>query len=69
MEEAVLVSKKLFGLEFVEINDVQKYHPEVKPMKSEVRSQKTEVCNDFVVLLYADYHPRKGKRASLDDEF
>ena len=63
VEEAVFgLAKQLFGLEFVEINDVQKYHPEVKTY--EVRSQKSEYgSNDFVALLYADYHPRKGKRA------
>ena len=63
VEEAVFgLTGKLFGLEFVEINDVQKYHPEVKTY--EVKSQKSEDgSNDFVALLYADYHPRKGKRA------
>ncbi len=63
VEEAVFgLAKQLFWLEFVEINDVQKYHPEVKTY--EVRSQKSEYrSNDFVALLYADYHPRKGKRA------
>ncbi|KAF1857203.1 hypothetical protein Lal_00015393 [Lupinus albus] len=63
VEEAVFgLAKQLFGLEFVEINDVQKYHPEVKTY--EVRCQKSEYrSNDFVALLYADYHPRKGKRA------
>ena len=63
VEEAVFgLAGKLFGLEFVEINDVQKYHQEVKTY--EVRSQKSEVgSNNFVALLYADYHPRKGKRA------
>ena len=63
VEEAVFgLANQLFGLEFVEINDVQKYHPEVKTY--EVRCQKSEDgSNDFVALLYADYHPRKGKRA------
>ncbi|MFT3918809.1 M3 family metallopeptidase [Cloacibacterium sp.] len=63
VEEAVFgLANQLFGLEFVEINDVQKYHPEVKTY--EVRSQKSEYgSNNFVALLYADYHPRKGKRA------
>ncbi len=63
VEEAVFgLANRLFELEFVEINDVQKYHPEVKTY--EVRSQKSEVgSNNFVALLYADYHPRKGKRA------
>jgi peptidyl-dipeptidase Dcp len=47
---------KLFGLEFKEINDVQKYHEDVKTYEI------TENGN-IKALLYADYHPRKGKRA------
>lgn len=47
---------KLFGLEFKEINDVQKYHEDVKTYEI------TENGN-VKALLYADYHPRKGKRA------
>ena len=74
VEEAVFdLAGKLFGLEFVEINDVQKYHPEVKTYevleksesqedgksesKQEAKSKKQKA------ILYADYHPRKGKRA------
>ena len=62
VEEAVFgLAGKLFGLEFVEINDVQKYHPEVKTY--EVRCQKSEDGSLLKAILYADYHPRKGKRA------
>ena len=62
VEEAVFgLAGKLFGLEFVEINDVQKYHPEVKTY--EVRSPKSEDGSLLKAILYADYHPRKGKRA------
>lgn len=62
VEEAVFgLAKQLFGLEFVEINDVQKYHPEVKTY--EVRSPKSEDGSLLKAILYADYHPRKGKRA------
>ena len=62
VEEAVFgLAGKLFGLEFVEINDVQKYHQEVKTY--EVRSQKSEDGSLLKAILYADYHPRKGKRA------
>ena len=74
VEEAVFgLAKQLFGLEFVEINDVQKYHQEVKTYevleksesqedgksesKQEAKSKKQKA------ILYADYHPRKGKRA------
>ena len=69
-------------MEFNEINDVQKYHQDVKTYEIvEVESQKIEDKNKkgfeslslttdnqkpttkYKALLYADYHPRKGKRA------
>lgn len=57
VQEAVFgLAGKLFGLEFKEINDVQKYHDDVKTYEI------TENGN-VKALLYADYHPRKGKRA------
>ncbi len=57
VQEAVFgLAKILFGLEFKETNEVQKYHDEVKTY---------EIFEDgkFKALLYADYFPRKGKRA------
>lgn len=57
VQEAVFgLAKTLFGLEFKETSDVQKYHEEVKTY---------EIFEDgkFKTLLYADYFPRKGKRA------
>lgn len=81
VEEAVFgLAGKLFGLEFVEINDIQKYHPEVKTYEVlesyEIRDTRyeTEISDSLETrnpkletrikaLLYADYHPRKGKRA------
>ncbi len=57
VQEAVFgLAGKLFGLEFKEINDIQKYHEDVKTYEI------TENGN-VKALLYADYHPRKGKRA------
>jgi len=57
VEEAVFdLAKKLFGLEFVETADIQKYHEDVKTY--EISENGT-----FKALLYADYFPRKGKRA------
>ncbi|PZU81472.1 MAG: peptidase M3 [Chryseobacterium sp.] len=57
VQEAVFgLAGKLFGLEFKEIDDVQKYHHDVKTYEI------TENGN-YKALLYADYHPRKGKRA------
>ncbi len=57
VQDAVFgLAKTLFGLEFKETNEVQKYHEEVKTY---------EIFEDdtFKALLYADYFPRKGKRA------
>ncbi len=57
VQEAVFgLAGKLFGLEFKEINDVQKYHQDIKTYEI------TENGN-YKALLYVDYHPRKGKRA------
>lgn len=68
VEEAVFgLANKLFGLEFVEISDVQKYHLEIKTYEvNEVAKPATNnhhPSTNFKALLYADYHPRKGKRA------
>lgn len=77
VQEAVFgLAGKLFGLEFKEIKDVQKYHQDVKTYEVlEVRSRKSETfdelqssdfqhpTSDYKALLYTDYHPRKGKRA------
>lgn len=57
VQEAVFgLAKKLFGLDFVETNEIQKYHEEVKTY---------EIFENgvFKALLYVDYFPRKGKRA------
>ncbi|MEN2436525.1 M3 family metallopeptidase [Weeksellaceae bacterium A-14] len=77
VQEAVFtLAKKLFGLEFKEITNIQKYHPDVKTYivseslevgKSEVFDYQTtdnqQPTTKFKAILYADYHPRKGKRA------
>ena len=57
VQEAVFgLAKTLFGLEFKETSEIQNYHEEVKTY---------EIFEDgkFKALLYADYFPRKGKRA------
>ena len=57
VQDAVFgLAKTLFGLEFKETTEIQKYHEEVKTY---------EIFEDgkFKALLYADYFPRKGKRA------
>lgn len=57
VQDAVFgLAKTLFGLEFKETTEVQKYHSEGKTY--EIFENGT-----FKALLYADYFPRKGKRA------
>ncbi|QYN50361.1 M3 family metallopeptidase [Apibacter sp. ESL0404] len=57
LNAAFNVAKKLYGLTFIEREDIQKYHSEVKVY---------EVINDkgkHQALLYTDFFPREGKRA------
>ncbi len=56
IEGVFTVAEKLFGLQFEEVFDIDKYHEEVKTFK--VYNQEKE----FVSLFYADFHPRAGKR-------
>ncbi len=65
VQEAVFnLAGKLFGLEFKEINDVQKYHEEVKVFEVlEVGNRNMEDGSLLKAILYVDYHPRKSKRA------
>ena len=51
------LATKLFGITFVERNDIQKYHPEVKVF--EVK----EADGKHIGILYTDYFPRESKRA------
>jgi Zn-dependent oligopeptidase len=53
---AFIVAKKLYGLTFTEVFDIDKYHEEVTTY---------EVIDEFgelVSIFYADFFPRKGKR-------
>ncbi|MEH6657381.1 M3 family metallopeptidase [Leeuwenhoekiella marinoflava] len=50
------VAKKLYGLRFVEVFDIPKYHKDVKTY------QVFDEKDNFVALFYADFHPRAGKR-------
>ncbi|MEZ4858260.1 MAG: M3 family metallopeptidase [Flavobacteriaceae bacterium] len=50
------VAEKLFGLQFKEGNNIDKYHPDVKTY--EVRDSE----GTLVAIFYADFHPRPGKR-------
>ena len=57
VQDAVFdLAGKLFGLTFTERQDIPVYHEDVKVY--EVKEN-----GIYKALLYADYHPRKGKRA------
>lgn len=50
------VANKLYDLKFEEVFDIDKYHEDVKTYKV------TDEQGNFVAYLYADFHPREGKR-------
>ncbi|MHC0447198.1 M3 family metallopeptidase [Flavobacterium sp. 3-218] len=56
LDGAFTVAKKLYGLTFTEVFDIDKYHEEVTTY--EVR----DADNNLVSIFYADFFPRKGKR-------
>jgi Zn-dependent oligopeptidase len=53
---AFTIAKKLYGLNFTEIFDIDKYHQEVTTYEV------TDENNQLVSVFYADFFPRKGKR-------
>ena len=56
LKGAFTIANKLFGLTFIEVFDIEKYHKDV--MTFEV----TDNNKNFVAVFYADFFPRKGKR-------
>ncbi|MBD3583700.1 M3 family metallopeptidase [Flavobacterium selenitireducens] len=56
LQGAFTVANKLFGLTFVEINDIDKYHRDV------VTYEVKDATGRLVSIFYADFFPRKGKR-------
>ena len=56
LQGAFTVSTKLYGLNFKELFDVDIYSEEVKTYEV------TDDKNNFIALLYTDFHPREGKR-------
>ncbi|ALM07912.1 peptidase M3 [Sediminicola sp. YIK13] len=50
------VAEKLYGLQFEEVFDIDKYHSDVKTYRI------FDEHNNLVSLFYADFHPRAGKR-------
>lgn len=49
-------ARKLYGISFVENNDIPKYHPEVTPYEV------LDEDGSHLAVFYADFFPRKGKR-------
>ena len=56
IEGLFTITNKLFDLNFTEVNDIDKYHKEVKTFEV------TNSNGDFISVFYADFFPRKGKR-------
>lgn len=56
LDGAFQVAKRLYGLSFETIDNVDKYHPEVMTYKV------TDENDEFVALFYADFFPRESKR-------
>jgi len=50
------VAEKLFDLHFKEVQNIDKYHPDVKTYEV------SDHTGALVAIFYADFHPRAGKR-------
>jgi peptidyl-dipeptidase Dcp len=50
------ISNKLFNLVFEQIDNIDKYHNDVKTYKV------SNTSGNYIAILYADFFPRKGKR-------
>jgi peptidyl-dipeptidase Dcp len=50
------VAEKLYGLRFEEVNNIDKYHEDVKTFRVDDND------GELVSIFYADFHPRPGKR-------
>jgi len=50
------VAKRLYGLSFKHVNDIDVYHPDVRTYEV------TDENGDFVAVFYADFFPRAGKK-------
>ncbi|GGC92673.1 peptidase M3 [Flavobacterium lutivivi] len=53
---AFTVAKKLFGITFKEVFDIDKYHKDVQTFEV------LDFENNLVAIFYSDFFPRKGKR-------
>jgi oligopeptidase A len=54
---AFTVANRLYGLCFKQIDDIDKYHKDVRTFEV------TNESEDLVAIFYADFFPRKGKKA------
>jgi Zn-dependent oligopeptidase len=50
------LAEKLYGLRFEEVNNIDKYHEDVKTFRVDDND------GELVSIFYADFHPRPGKR-------
>jgi len=50
------LANRLYGITFRENKDIQTYHPDVKAYEV------FDADGSYLAVLYADFHPRKGKR-------
>ena len=57
LQGAFDVANKLYGIKFIERNDIQTYHPDVKVFEVQ------EADGKHLGVFYADYFPRDSKRA------
>jgi Zn-dependent oligopeptidase len=53
---AFTIAEKLFGITFKEVQDIEKYHQDVKTFEVQ------DFEKNLVAIFYADFFPRKGKR-------
>lgn len=56
IEGVFTIANKLYDLNFKEVFTIDKYHDEVKTYEV------TDNDTNFIAILYADFHPREGKR-------
>ena len=56
LDGAYQIANKLYGLFFTEVENIEKYHADVRTFEV------TDENGDFVAIFYTDFFPRKGKR-------
>ncbi|NGM65299.1 M3 family metallopeptidase [Sphingobacterium sp. SGR-19] len=56
LDGVFIVAQKLYGLHFHEVQDIDKYHEEVRTFEV------TDDSKRLIAIFYTDFFPRKGKR-------